>query len=73
MERLTAGESVTIRSDLEIGKSYGLTFVKSMEPYRGLETRIIYVYEDNYDLEIDEGKHGWTDKMFRSRLPSSHP
>lgn len=62
-ERLQKGQPVITRSDLQVGKSYGLVFVASMESYRGKSTRVSYVYEDNYDLEIDNGRHGWTDRM----------
>lgn len=70
-ERLSPGQSVTIRSDLEVGKSYsGLRVVEGMRQYLGAETEVAYVYEDNYDLEIDDGQHGWTDKMLIPRRTS---
>ncbi len=73
-ERLPAGQPVQIRENLEVGRNYGgLLFVAKMEPYRGKNTKVIYVYEDSYDLEIDGGKHGWTDPMLQKNEVSSNP
>lgn len=67
-ERLKRGQQVTIRADLQVGKAYGgLRVVEGMAPHLGKETEVTYVYEDNYDLAVDSGKHGWTDRMLIPR------
>ena len=63
------GDKVRIREDLITEERYGgLTFVPSMEQYKGKVvtiTNIIVNFDDDccYNIDIDDGNWHWTDGM----------
>ena len=63
--KFKVGDRVKIREDLVKNKSYGGHSIPSLNKstYLGKEGMITRVCSFSYDLNIDDGRWGWTDEM----------
>lgn len=73
------GDCVQIREDLKEDAYYGMfdgvtkdTAVRNMLPYAKAITKITKIECDKYRIDIDNGRHFWTDKMFESKVNTAY-
>jgi hypothetical protein len=71
MNTYKVGDTVKIRKDLKVGKSYDDEyFYKEMKGYLGKTAKITHLGSSSefYLLDIDDGDYPWTSKMFEPIL-----
>ena len=63
--KLEVGDKVRIRKDLSSMQVYGsITYVSSMDEYKGCTATIVNKGRSAYILDIDNGEWNWSAEMF---------
>lgn len=71
MMKYKIGEKVKVCDDLIVDHKYeGLSFVDTMEKYKGNTVTIKRVNGDTYNIEEDDGKWFWNDAMLEDAEPT---